>query len=38
MFHYQRLEEIKADVEYLLENDRMMVTGIDNGVVEYRST
>lgn len=31
------LEEIKAHVEYLLEHDRMIVTGIDNGVVKYRS-
>jgi len=34
VFHYQRLEETKAHVECLLENDRMMVTGIDNGVVK----
>ncbi|MBL7120248.1 MAG: hypothetical protein ISS53_06150 [Dehalococcoidia bacterium] len=31
------LEEIKAHVEYLLEHDRMIVTGIDSGVVRYRS-
>lgn len=31
------LEEIKAHVEYLLENDRMTVAGIDSGVVKYRS-
>jgi len=31
------LEEIKAHVEYLLEDDRMVVTGIDDGVVRYCS-
>lgn len=29
------LEEIKAHVEYLLEDDRLMVSSIDNGVVRY---
>ena len=31
------LEEIEAHVEYLLESDRMMVTGVDDGVIRYRS-
>jgi len=31
------LEEIKAHVEYLLENNRVVVTGIENGVTKYRS-
>jgi glyoxylase-like metal-dependent hydrolase (beta-lactamase superfamily II) len=31
------LEEIKAHVEYLLENNRMIITGIKDGVVRYQS-
>lgn len=31
------LDEIKAHVEYLLENNRMVVTRIKDGVVRYRS-
>jgi len=31
------LEEIKAHVEYLLENNRITITKIENGVIKYKS-
>jgi len=31
------LEEIKAHVEYLMENNKMVVTRVENGVIKYRS-
>jgi len=31
------LEEIKAHVEYLLEEERMTVASIEDGIVKYRS-
>ena len=31
------LEEIKAHVEYLLEEDRMTVASVQDGIVKYRS-
>ncbi|MFA4835327.1 MAG: MBL fold metallo-hydrolase [Dehalococcoidia bacterium] len=34
---FAALEEIKAHVEYLLENNRMAVTGTESGVIKYRS-
>ena len=31
------LDEIAAHVEYLLENNRMEITGIENGVIRYKT-
>lgn len=31
------LEEIKAHIEYLIDDDHMTITGVENGVVKYRA-